>query len=89
MQVITNARHSLAGGMILVAMLLQSCWIPGRGPAVPVELTSQAVVPGIEKARYYPNSDNDRFVADTIKSIERLERHLASQGKDEETTPLE
>ena len=68
--------------VLLTALLLlvQGCASPGRSPAVPVQDTTRAEIPGIPNARYWVDADVEPFVRDAIASAQREMAYLARTG---------
>jgi predicted acylesterase/phospholipase RssA len=61
--------------------------IPERLPAVPAELTTRAVIPGIPGARYFVGADLEPFVREVLAAREREAAFLASKGHTGELPP--
>jgi predicted acylesterase/phospholipase RssA len=53
---------------------------PPRLPAVPLELTTRAVIPGIPGARYFVTADLEPFVQDILAGRQREEAAQAAAG---------
>jgi predicted acylesterase/phospholipase RssA len=56
------------------------CSSPRRLPAVPHELADRAIVPGVERVRFWGGEASDEFVAGALEGAERERAWLASQG---------
>jgi hypothetical protein len=88
-------RRLVIGGALVVALALAAFWaqqsleVPSRLEAVPVELTTRAVVPGIPNARYWVLSDVEPFVRDALAARQREEAYLSQAGRAGELPPLE
>jgi hypothetical protein len=88
-------RRLVIGGVLVAAvavvalMARRSLEIPERLEAVPVELTTRAVVPGIPNARYWVLSDVESFVRDALAARQREEAYLSQTGRAGELPPLE
>jgi hypothetical protein len=67
----------------------QTLQIPPRLEAVPLELTTRAVVPGIPNARYWVLSDVEPLVRDALAARQREEAYLSQTGRAGELPPLE
>ena len=66
---------------LLAAVLLVRVFrVPERLPAVPEELTTRAVIPGIPGARYWVGEDIEPFVRDVVAARKREEAFLARTG---------
>jgi patatin-like phospholipase len=83
-------------GGILVAVLAlaalfaqRSLEVPQRFEAVPIELTTRAVVPGIPNARYFVLSDVNSLVRDALAARQREEAYRSQSGQAGELPPLE
>jgi len=63
--------------------------IPPRLPAVPPELTTRAVIPGIPGARYFVGLELEPFVKDVAAAREREEAFLARSGGGGTLPPLD
>ncbi|WP_205598336.1 patatin-like phospholipase family protein [Caulobacter sp. 17J65-9] len=72
---------------ILLTAALAGCITPGRGAAVPDELTAQAQ-PVIPNVRYWPTRDPDVLVRAAAASVEREKAWLASQGPGAHPEPI-
>ncbi len=66
--------------LLIVAQLALGCAKPSRGPAVPLERTAEATIPGMPGARYFLREDVDRMVADSLASTERGAADRAARG---------
>ena len=76
--------------LALVALSAQrSLQVPERFEAVPIELTTRAVVPGIPNARYFVLSDVNSLVRDALAARQREEAYLSQLGQAGELPPLE
>jgi hypothetical protein len=88
-------RRLVIGGVVVVALALVALWaqqtleFPERLEAVPVELTTRAVVPGIPNARYWVLSDIEPLVRDALAARQREEAYLSRSGQAGELPPLE
>ncbi|HEX7236812.1 MAG TPA: patatin-like phospholipase family protein [Gammaproteobacteria bacterium] len=88
-------RRLVIGGGVVVALALVALWaqqtleFPERLDAVPVELTTRAVVPGIPNARYWVLSDIEPLVRDALAARQREEAYLSRSGQAGELPPLE
>ena len=81
---------SLGAALAFAAVVaLQIFRIPLRLEAVPIELTSRAVVPGIPNARYWVLSDVEPLVRDALAARQREEAFLSRSGQAGELPPLE
>lgn len=58
----------------------QGCAGPVRAPAVPAQLTAQAVVPGLPDVRYRVGVDDDAMLEEAVASFHRERAHLAAIG---------
>ena len=67
----------------------QTLQVPLRLEAVPFELTTRAVVPGIPNARYWVLSDVEPLVRDALAARQREEAFLSQSGRAGELPPLE
>jgi predicted acylesterase/phospholipase RssA len=92
----TKTRRRLVIGGVLVAALAlavlvgqRTLKIPLRLEAVPIELTTRAVVPGIPNARYWVLSDVEPLVRDALAARQREEAFLSQSGRAGELPPLE
>jgi predicted acylesterase/phospholipase RssA len=81
-----KTRDSLWVVVVLLA-LLQGCAAPLRKPAVPLDHTMEAVIPGIPGARYWVDADIQPFVRDAIASVEREQAFLARTGRGKALPP--
>jgi len=90
-----NAKRLIIGGAIVVALAAavlvarQSLVAPPRLEAVPVELTTRAVVPGIRNARYFVLADVEPLVRDALAARQREEAYLSQSGRAGELPQLE
>jgi hypothetical protein len=85
--IITTA---VVAALALVAIVTQqTLQIPPRLEAVPVELTTRAVVPGILNARYWVLSDIEPLVRDALAARQREEAYLSRTGRAGELPQLE
>src|SRR5688572_27834894 len=81
---------SLGAALAFVAVTaLQILRIPLRLEAVPLELTTRAVVPGIPNARYWVLSDVEPLVRDALAARQREEAFLSQSGQAGELPQLE
>jgi hypothetical protein len=67
----------------------QTLRLPPRLEAVPLELTTRAVVPGIPNARYWVLSDIEPLIRDALAARERELAYRAQSGQTGELPPLE
>ena len=67
-------------GLLVASQLAIGCAKPSRGPAVPVERTAEATIPGVPHARYYLREDVERMVADSLAATERGAADRAARG---------
>jgi len=67
----------------------QTLEVPSRLSAVPIELTTRAVVPGIPNARYWVLSNIEPLVRDALAARQREEAYLSQSGRDGELPQLE
>ena len=65
---------------IFAAAALVGCSGPVRKDAVPENLTTQAVVPGLEDVRYRVGMDTDKLARDAIDAFWREMAHLEATG---------
>ena len=65
---------------IIASMSLAGCTAPVRKNAVPEELTTQAVVPGLSDIRYRTDIDVESVLQEGIRAFEREKSYLASRG---------
>ena len=65
---------------LVAGMVLAGCAGPVRKNAVPKNLTSQAVVPGLADVRYRAGIDRDALMREGIESFRREQAYLASRG---------
>jgi hypothetical protein len=90
-----RTRRLVIGGVLVVALAAvvlvgrQTLEVPERLEAVPVELTTRAVVPGIPNARYWVLADVEPFVRDALAARQREEAYLSQSGRAGELPPLE
>jgi hypothetical protein len=70
----------IAVAAALALGLAQGCAGPVRGPAVPADLTSKAVVPGLGEVRYRVGVDNEAILREGVASVLREQAHLKTQG---------
>jgi hypothetical protein len=90
-----TTRRLVIGGVLVGALALlaivarQTLEIPERLEAVPVELTTRAVVPGIPNARYWVLQDVEPLVRDALAARQREEAYLSQAGRAGELPPLE
>jgi patatin-like phospholipase len=90
-----TGRRLVIGGVVVVALALIALWVaqtlqvPPRLAAVPLELTTRAVVPGIPNARYWALADVEPFVRDMLAARQREEAYLSQSGRAGELPPLE
>ena len=83
------------GGVLVVALaavvlvVRQTLTVPARFEAVPVELTTRAVVPGIPNARYFVLADVEPLVRDALAARQREEAYLSQSGRAGELPQLE
>ena len=71
----------IVGAISLGAFLLERAFrLPRRLPAVPWELTTRAVIPGIPGARYLVGVDIEPFVHDVLAARQREIEYLAETG---------
>jgi hypothetical protein len=88
-------RRLVIGAIIVVALAVfaivtqQTLKVPPRLEAVPVELTTRAVVPGIPNARYWVLADVEPLVRDALAARQREEAYLSQSGRAGELPPLE
>jgi hypothetical protein len=79
--------------LLVVGVIGYKAWGIVRGQirqsAVPEELTTRAVVPGIPGARYWVGTDLEPFVREVIAAREREAAFLASSGHAGELPPFE
>src|SRR5512134_1019419 len=69
--------------------VLRALRLPGRLPAVPAELTTRAVIPGIPGVRYWVGEDLEPFVRDVLAARQREEEFLARSGHAGELPPAD
>jgi hypothetical protein len=74
---------------IFAIVTQQTLELSPRLEAVPVELTTRAVVPGIPNARYWVLEDIEPLVRDALAARQREEAYLSQSGKAGELPPLE
>jgi hypothetical protein len=90
-----KTRRVVIGGALVVALAAvvlaarQSLKVPTRFEAVPVELTTRAVVPGIPNARYWVLSDVEPLVRDALAARQREEAYLSQSGRAGELPQLQ
>ena len=90
-----QTKRLVVGGALVVALGIatlvarQSLVAPPRLEAVPVELTTRAVVPGIPNARYWVLSDIEPLVRDALAARQREEAYLSQSGRAGELPQLE
>src|SRR5688572_22867862 len=90
-----NKKRFVVGAVLLgapVAVVIstrQTLTVPPRLQAVPVELTTRAVVPGIPNARYWVLADVEPLVRDALAARQREEAYLSQSGRAGELPPLE
>jgi hypothetical protein len=90
-----KTRRVVIGGVLVVALAAvvlvgrQTLEVPERLEAVPVELTTRAVVPGIPNARYWVLADVEPLVRDALAARQREEAYLSQSGRAGELPPLE
>jgi patatin-like phospholipase/acyl hydrolase len=90
-----KTRRVVIGGILVVALAAavlvgrQTLEVPERLEAVPVELTTRAVVPGIPNARYWVLSDIEPLVRDALAARQREEAYLSQSGRAGELPSLE
>jgi patatin-like phospholipase/acyl hydrolase len=83
------------GGVLVVALATaalvarQNLTAPPRLEAVPFELTTRAVVPGIPNARYWVLADIEPLLRDALAARQREEAYLSQQGRAGELPQLE
>lgn len=67
---------------VIAAMtfVAQGCSHPERLSAVPADLTTEAVVPGMPQVRYWVDKDPEPIVRDGIASFDRQQKHLSRIG---------
>lgn len=88
-------KRFIFGGVLVVALgaavvvARQSLLVPPRLEAVPVELTTRAVVPGIPNARYWVLSNIEPLVRDALAARQREEAYLSQSGRAGELPQLE
>ena len=71
----------IVGAISLGAFLLERAFrLPRRLPAVPWDLTTRAVIPGIPGARYLVGVDIEPFVQDVLAARQREIEYLAQAG---------
>ena len=64
----------------LAALVLAGCAGPVRKDAVPADLTTQAVVPGLGDVRYRAGIDRETLLKEGMASFRREQAYLQSQG---------
>jgi predicted acylesterase/phospholipase RssA len=83
------------GGIVIVVVAALALWatralqIPVRLPAVPEQLTTRAVVPGIPNARYWVAISTESFTRDVLTAREREVAYRASQGQSGDLPPAD
>lgn len=88
-------RRLVIGGVLAVALAVavfvarQTLQVPPRLEAVPVELTTRAVVPGIPNARYWVLANVEPLVRDALAARQREEASLSLAGRAGELPLLE
>jgi len=88
-------RTLVVGGGLAIALVVAGLWVrqvlevPPRLDAVPLELTTRAVVPGIPNARYWVLSNVEALVRDALAARQREEAALAQAGRAGELPALE
>lgn len=65
---------------IVAAVVLAGCAGPVRKDAVPEDLTTQAVVPGLADVRYRAGIDRETLLKEGMASFRREQAYLKSQG---------
>jgi hypothetical protein len=80
---------AVAALALLAIVTRQTLQIPPRLEAVPVELTTRAVVPGIPNARYWVLADVEPLVRDALAARQREEAYLSQTGRAGELPQLE
>jgi predicted acylesterase/phospholipase RssA len=65
---------------LLAAMVLAGCAGPVRKDAVPADLTTQAVVPGLADVRYRAGIDKDALLKEGMASFRREQAYLKPPG---------
>src|SRR5262252_2958267 len=73
--------------LLLVCAGLPGCAPVARGPAVPMDRTTEAVPLGVPNARYFVDGDLSEYTQDTMKSMERERATLAAAGKADAPLP--
>ena len=71
---IRSRRHSVLarlGACLLGVLALAGCALPSRSPAVPADLTDQAVIPGIPDARFRPTTATEDLIDLVLQSAIR------------------
>jgi hypothetical protein len=66
---------------VLVAVAITGCAGLSRQPAVPADLTTKAVVPGLEDVRYFADADIDELSKDAVDAFYREVAYLKSIGR--------
>lgn len=79
------SRHALV--CLVAAAIACGCAGPTRQDAVPPELTTQAVVPGLADVRYRVGIDTDALRKDAIDAFWREEAYLKASGHTGELPP--
>lgn len=72
--------RSVALATTVLSALLPGCALPPRLAAVPAAQTTQAVVPGMEHVRYWPDADAQALERLGIETIRRAQAYRAAQG---------
>ena len=76
--------------LAVLALVAQNALeIPERLEAVPLEVTTRAVVPGIPNARYWVLADVEPLVRDALAARQREEAYLSQSGRAGELPRLE
>jgi hypothetical protein len=75
-------RHSISILVLLclTLMVVSGCSKPHRVQAVPNDLYTDAVIPGMPGIRYFVDEDPKPIVRDAVKAAKREKEHLASKG---------
>lgn len=73
-------------GVLLVPPAIRA---PKRLPAVPAQLTTRAIIPGVPGARYWVGEDIEPFVNDVLAARQREDEFLSRSGHTGEVPPLE
>lgn len=85
MNILFWSARPLVLAVTLACALLSACSVPARLPAVPAEQTTQAIVPGMEHVRYWPDVDTAALERLSLDTIRRMQAYRAAQGQ---TGPL-